>query len=74
MQPSSMAGIQLDFKAADIWFASVQKCFGLPAGPWLTYLFTAGVETIEAIGEKNHYNSLGFMTEMMAKWQTSCTP
>ena len=29
---SSMAGIQLDFKAADIWFASVQKCFGLPAG------------------------------------------
>lgn len=29
---SSMAGIKLDFELADIWFASVQKCFGLPAG------------------------------------------
>ncbi len=29
---SSMAGIELNFKSADVWFASVQKCFGLPAG------------------------------------------
>src|SRR5688572_19834938 len=27
---SSMAGVILDFKSADIWFTSVQKCFGLP--------------------------------------------
>ena len=40
----------------------------------VSYLFTAGVKQSEAIGEKNHYNSLGFMAEMMAKWQTSCTP
>ena len=29
---SSMAGIFLDFSSADVWFASVQKCIGLPAG------------------------------------------
>src|SRR5690606_7491051 len=28
---SSLAGITLDFSVAGIWFASVQKCFGLPA-------------------------------------------
>ncbi len=71
---SSMAGIQLDFKAADIWFASVQKCFGLPAGLGLLICSPQALSQSEAIGEKNHYNSLGFMTEMMAKWQTSCTP
>src|SRR5688500_13326873 len=71
---SSMAGVQLDFKAADIWFASVQKCFGLPAGLGLLICSPQALSQSEAIGEKNHYNSLGFMTEMMAKWQTSCTP
>jgi len=71
---SSMAGIQLDFKSADIWFASVQKCFGLPAGLGLLICSPQALKQSEAIGEKNHYNSLGFMTEMMAKWQTSCTP
>jgi phosphoserine aminotransferase len=71
---SSMAGIQLDFKAADIWFASVQKCFGLPAGLGLLICSPQALSQSEAIGEKNHYNSLCFMTEMMAKWQTSCTP
>jgi phosphoserine aminotransferase len=29
---SSMGGIELDLSLADIWYASVQKCFGLPAG------------------------------------------
>jgi phosphoserine aminotransferase len=71
---SSMAGVQLDFKAADIWFASVQKCFGLPAGLGLLICSPQAIQQSAAIGEKNHYNSLTFMTEMMAKWQTSCTP
>ena len=71
---SSMAGIQLDFKAADIWLASVQKCFGLPAGLGLLICSPDALSQSDAIGEKNHYNSLGFMSEMMAKWQTSCTP
>jgi len=71
---SSMAGIDLDFKAGDIWLASVQKCFGLPAGLGLLICSPQALQQSEEIGEKNHYNSLGFMTEMMAKWQTSATP
>jgi phosphoserine aminotransferase len=71
---SSMAGVQLDFKTADIWFASVQKCFGLPAGLGLMVCSPQAIQKSEGVAEKNHYNSLPFMTEMMSKWQTSCTP
>ena len=71
---SSMAGIYLDFSAADIWFASVQKCFGLPAGLGLMACSPVAMETVRAIGEKKHYNSLTFMGEMIEKWQTPFTP
>jgi phosphoserine aminotransferase len=71
---SSMGGIELDFKSGDIWFASVQKCFGLPAGLGLLICSPEAIRRSQGIGEKSHYNSLPFMTEMMANWQTSCTP
>jgi phosphoserine aminotransferase len=71
---SSMAGIWLDFKAADVWFASVQKCFGLPAGLALLICSPRAIERITSIGEATHYNSLTFVKQMMDKWQTSCTP
>ena len=71
---SSMAGVVLDFKAADIWFASVQKCFGLPAGLGLMVCSPQALEKAKALGRNTHYNSLIFMIEMMAKWQTPFTP
>lgn len=71
---SSMAGIALNFKHADIWFASVQKCFGLPAGLAVMVCSPKAIERIMSIKENNHYNSLVFMIEMMSKWQTSYTP
>jgi phosphoserine aminotransferase len=71
---SSMGGIRLDFKSADIWFASVQKCFGLPAGLGLMMCSPAALEKAFRINERDHYNSLTFMMEMMEKWQTSFTP
>jgi len=71
---SSMAGIKLDFNSADVWFASVQKCFGLPAGLGLMICSPQALERAKTIGEKRHYNSLTFMMEMMAKWQTPFTP
>lgn len=71
---SSMAGIVLPFKSADIWFASVQKCFGLPAGLALMICSPKAIAQMKAIGERKHYNSLLFMDEMMEKWQTVCTP
>lgn len=71
---SSMAGVQLDFKSADIWYASVQKCFGLPAGLGVMICSPQALERAKAVGERAHYNSLLFMMDMMEKWQTSCTP
>lgn len=71
---SSMAGVYLDFSAADIWFASVQKCFGLPAGLGLMVCSASAMAAVRAIGEKKHYNSLSFMADMMEKWQTPFTP
>ncbi|HYC85360.1 MAG TPA: aminotransferase class V-fold PLP-dependent enzyme [Chryseosolibacter sp.] len=71
---SSMAGIELDFGSADIWFASVQKCFGLPAGLAVMACSPKAIETALAIGERDHYNSIVFMDEMMEKWQTPFTP
>jgi phosphoserine aminotransferase len=71
---SSMAGVYLDFKAADCWFASVQKCFGLPAGLALMVLSPKAIERSKAMAERKHYNSLQKMVNMMQQWQTTHTP
>jgi phosphoserine aminotransferase len=71
---SSMGGVAVDFTSADIWLASVQKCFGLPAGLGLLVCSPAAIERGASLGEKNHYNSLTFMNAMMEKWQTPFTP
>lgn len=71
---SSMAGISLEFNTADIWFASVQKCFGLPSGMALLICSPRTLNICQDIGEKDHYNSLLFMEENMKLWQTTHTP
>ena len=71
---SSMAGISLNMPVADVWYASVQKCFGLPAGLGVMVCSPRALKTAEEIGERKHYNSLLQLQDMMAKWQTSCTP
>lgn len=71
---SSMAGIYLDFSLADIWYASVQKCFGLPAGLGVLVLSPKAIEKVTAKGEQGRYNSLSFMLENAATYQTHYTP
>src|SRR5690606_24910192 len=71
---SSMAGVRLDFVNADIWYASVQKCFGLPAGLGVMICSPAAVGKAKDVGERGHYNSLAFMLEMAEKNQTTYTP
>lgn len=71
---SSMGGIELDFSLADIWYASVQKCFGLPAGLGILILSPKAIEKCEAKGERGRYNSLNFMLENAAIYQTHYTP
>ncbi|MBD8488076.1 aminotransferase class V-fold PLP-dependent enzyme [Echinicola sp. CAU 1574] len=71
---SSMAGIELDFTAADIWYASVQKCFGLPAGLGILIVSPKAIEKCHSKGESGRYNSLSFILENAANYQTHYTP
>lgn len=71
---SSMAGIELDFTLADIWYASVQKCFGLPAGLGILILSPKAIEKCASKGENGRYNSLSFILENAAGYQTHYTP
>ncbi|WPP49680.1 aminotransferase class V-fold PLP-dependent enzyme [Catalinimonas niigatensis] len=71
---SSMAGVELEFSFADVWYASVQKCFGLPAGLALLVCSPQALEKAATVNERKHYNSLLYMQEMMEKWQTTYTP
>ncbi|WP_207435640.1 aminotransferase class V-fold PLP-dependent enzyme [Sabulibacter ruber] len=71
---SSMAGINLKFIRADIWFASVQKCFGLPAGMGVLVCSPRTIHRAKVLNERNHYNSLLFLHEKMLNYQTGHTP
>ena len=71
---SSMAGLNLKYIKADIWFASVQKCFGLPAGLGVLVCSPRAVFRAKEINEKGHYNSLVTLYEKMLNFQTSITP
>lgn len=71
---SSLGGIHLNMANADLWFASVQKCFGLPSGLGLLIYSDAVVEKAEHIGENNYYNSFLNIAQNAAKHQTQYTP
>ena len=71
---SSLGGIDLPIECADLWFASVQKCFGLPAGMGMMICSPKGVERAFTLDERDHYNSLTFLIENARKYQTAYTP
>lgn len=71
---SSMGGIAFDFSLADVWYASVQKCFGLPAGLGILLLSGKAKAKVAQLGERGRYNSLSFMLENAASYQTHYTP
>ncbi|GAB4124166.1 MAG: phosphoserine transaminase [Raineya sp.] len=71
---SSMAGISFQWRSADVWFASVQKCFGLPAGLAVMMLSPRAIARVAEIGEKKYYNSLSKVCENIEKFQTTHTP
>lgn len=71
---SSMAGVELPWKQGDIWFASAQKCFGLPSGLGILVVSPQAIERALEIGERSHYNSLLFIRDNFIKFQTHYTP
>lgn len=71
---SSMAGVELSWEQGDIWFASAQKCFGLPSGLGILVVSPQAIERALEIGERSHYNSLLFIRDNFIKFQTHYTP
>lgn len=71
---SSLGGLVFDWSLADIWFASVQKCLGLPAGLAVLIYSPDALKQAEIINDRQYYNSLLFIHENMAKYQTQFTP
>lgn len=71
---SSMAGIELDWSQGDVWYASVQKCFGLPAGLAVLICSPQALERARQLNERAHYNSLLFLEENFQRYQTPYTP
>ncbi len=71
---SSMAGVALHWENADCWFASVQKCFGLPSGLAVLVCSERLMEKINREKNTTHYNSFFNIGQNMAKFQTTHTP
>jgi phosphoserine aminotransferase len=71
---SSLGGIDLDFKDGDVWFASVQKCLGLPAGMAIMICSPKAIERAKEINDRKYYNSLLFIHDNFQKNQTHYTP
>jgi phosphoserine aminotransferase len=71
---SSLGGVALDWSLADVWFASVQKCLGLPAGMGIMICSPAALTHAASINDRRHYNSLLLMDDNFKKSQTHYTP
>lgn len=71
---SSFGGVAHDFALADVWFASVQKCLGMPSGMSIMLVSPRAVSLAREINERNHYNSLLNILENFDKYQTHYTP
>jgi phosphoserine aminotransferase len=71
---SSMGGVVLPWLAADVWYASVQKCFGLPSGLGVLVVSPRAIARASRLGEDNHYNSFNFVRSNFKKFQTPYTP
>ena len=75
---SSVWCVSYDIKSADIWFFSVQKWLGLPAGLWVFIANQKALEKYELIKEKGldigFVHSIENMLSKYDKYQTHETP
>ena len=71
---STMAGINLPWLEADVWFASVQKCMGIPAGLGVLICSPKALQRALKLNKKVHYNDILLMEENRKLFQTHYTP
>lgn len=58
---SWFGGVVFDWMLGDVWFASVQKCLGLPAGMGIMVCSPKALEKARKVNDILRYNSLLFM-------------
>ncbi|MFN4144776.1 MAG: aminotransferase class V-fold PLP-dependent enzyme [Runella sp.] len=71
---SSLGGVSFDWTVGDVWFASVQKCLGLPAGLGIMVCSQRALAKAREVKDELRYNSLLFIDENFEKYQTHYTP
>jgi phosphoserine aminotransferase len=71
---SSMGGICLPWEEADVWFASVQKCLGIPAGLGIMICSPKALQRAHALNHRKHYNDILLMEDNRKSFQTHYTP
>jgi phosphoserine aminotransferase len=71
---STMGGINLPWLEADVWFASVQKCIGIPAGLGVLICSPKALKRATKLNKKVHYNDVLLMEENRKLFQTHYTP
>ena len=70
---SIMAGVNMPWYSADAWFASVQKCFGLPSGLAVMVLSPKAVQHAQS-ADDTRYNSIASHLKFAEINQTPFTP
>lgn len=71
---STMGGINLPWLEADVWFASVQKCLGIPAGLGVLICSPKALERATQLNKKVHYNDILLMEEKPEAFSNSLYP
>ncbi len=70
---SSLGGQVLPMASADVWFASAQKCLGLPSGMAVLICSKRFVECCQKKPSR-YYNSIALQEQQFQKRQTTHTP
>jgi phosphoserine aminotransferase len=71
---SSLGGVEINLDHVDICFASVQKCFGLPAGLGLMICSPQAIARAVENDDDLQYNSFTKLNDNRLKWETHYTP
>ena len=71
---SSLGALDLPWRAADIWLASVQKGLGLPAGLGLMFVSPRAVGRAQEIGRRDSYHSFLNLLSHFKQYEPPYTP
>lgn len=71
---SFLGASNLDFTKGDVWYASVQKCLGLPSGMAVMIVSPKAIDIARHTNDRTHYNSILNLSDNFKKFETTHTP